>query len=604
MYSSFKPLKFKILFFASWFPNRTSKVLGTFVKRKAIAVSAMCNVAVLYVTADASLKNNDFDIECSYEDGILVVRVYFKYFFSGILKKVFYNFSFIIAYYLGWKRIKKEWGNPDLIHVNVIDRSGYIALIFKYLKKIKYVITEHSTPDINYLRGITNKTKIPLKYLKSIVIKNSEFMNVDSNTSLEYYKKVGFKGNLGVIRNVVDIYPQFLVPKDRINKDSIKRAVHISILNERKNVADILRAFDHICNKLHKKDIEFHIIGEGEQKQQLIQQAQDSGLLNKNIFFHGFVDELKKLEILTSSDFHILNSDEEGFSVVTAESILYGIPVIATRCGGPEDFVPKEVGILIDRRNLQQLIDSILYMVDNSQNFDPAILQEFGRKEFSPEVICQKTYAVYKQALKYWHAGNTNHIFKAEPEWKVIDIGSGHHPNRRANIILEKYLGETIHRTIQKIEIPEDKNLVIGDALFIPFTDKKFDFLIASHIGEHIDDPVKFCSELNRVTKQGYIETPGPLTELLLPSLAHKWIVTRKGTLIKFRTNKRNKPFSAFFYSVFYLNQDGHDFKTLKSNNLFLKSINFLLAKIWPFIPYAYTKLIWKEELSARVIDY
>jgi glycosyltransferase involved in cell wall biosynthesis len=399
MDNSFKPQRYKILFFASWFPNRTSKVLGIFVKKKAIAVSAMCNVAVLYVTADASLKNKKFDIECNYEDGIIIVRVYFKYFFNGVLKKIFYNISFILAHYWGWKKIKTEWGNPDLIHVNVIDRSGYIALLIKYMKKIKYVITEHSTPDINYLRGITTKTKIPLKYLKSIVIRNSEFINVDSNSSLEFYKLVGFKGNFGVIRNVVDIYPKFLVPKDRIKKDNIKRAVHISILNERKNVADILRAFDHICNKLNKKDIEFHIIGEGEQKQQLIQQAKDSGLLNKNIFFHGFVDELKKLEILTSSDFHILNSDEEGFSVVTAESILYGIPVIATRCGGPEDFVPREVGILIDRRNLQQLIDSILYMAENYQNYDPGILQEFGRKEFSPEVICEKTYAVYKQAL-------------------------------------------------------------------------------------------------------------------------------------------------------------------------------------------------------------
>ncbi len=400
MIDTIKPLRFKILFFASWFPNRTSKVLGIFVKRKALAVSAKCNVAVLYVTADASMKDKKFEVDYRNEDGLLITRVYFKYIGSGIIKKIFYNFSFIIAHYLGWKKIKQVWGKPDLIHVNVIDRSGYIALLFKYFKKIRYVITEHSTPDINYLRGITNKTKIPLRFLKSLVIKNSEFMNVDSFTSLEYYKKVGFKGKFGVIKNVVEIKPEFLVKKDRIKKDNIKRAVHISILNERKNVTDIIRAFDNICNKLSRKNVEFHLIGEGEQKAQLESLAGEFGLLNKNIFFHGFVDEKQKLEILTNSDFHILNSDEEGFSVVTAESILYGIPVIATKCGGPEDFVPKEVGILIERRNLQQLIDAILYMMDNSQNYDPAVLQEYGKKNFSPEVICQDTYKVYKNALR------------------------------------------------------------------------------------------------------------------------------------------------------------------------------------------------------------
>jgi glycosyltransferase involved in cell wall biosynthesis len=602
MDNNFKPLKYKILFFASWYPNRTSKVLGIFVKKKALAVSKMCDVAVLFVTADAALKDKAFDIITNYEDGIPTVRVYYKYFFSGIPQKIIYNLSFIFAHYLGWKRIKKEWGNPDLIHVNVIDRSGYIALLIKYFKKIKYVITEHSTPDINYLRGITNKTKMPLKYLKSLVIKNSEFMNVDSTASLEYYKKVGFKGKLGVIKNVVEIRPEYLVKKDRVKKDNIKRGVHISILNERKNVADIIRAYDHICNKLNKKDIELHIIGEGEQKQQLMDQARDNGLLDNNIFFHGFVEESKKLEIITNSDFHILNSDDEGFSVVTAESILYGIPVIATKCGGPEDFVPKEVGILIDRRSLGQLIDAILFMKDYSQDYNPEVLQEYGRNEFSPDVICEKTYAVYKQAITQWPGGNTHQLFHAEPDWKVIDIGSGHHPNRRANVILEKYMGETIHRTSQKVDVPEDKSLVIGDALYIPFGDQKFDFVIASHIGEHIDDPVKFCSELMRIAKRGYIETPGPLTEFFLPSVAHKWIVSRDGNTFIFRDNNRKKPYSNLFYSIFYLNQDGHDFEILKSNNFILLIFNFLLIKIWPYVPYAYTKLIWTGELKGRVI--
>jgi glycosyltransferase involved in cell wall biosynthesis len=395
-----KPTTYKILFLASWFPNRTNKVLGMFVKKKAVAVSKMCDVAVLFITADTGLEKQNYEIDCSHEDGLLIVRVYYKFLSKGIIRKILYNVSYIKAHYLGWKKINQEWGKPDLIHVNVIDRAGYIALFIKYFKRIKYVITEHSTPDVDYLRGITIKTKIPLRFLKGLVIKNCEFMNVDSHPSLEYYKKAGFKGNLGVIKNVVDIYPQYLVPKNRIKKDNIIRAVHISILNSRKNVADILRAYDHICNKLGRNNLELHIIGEGEQKEELTVQAKSYGLLDKNIFFHGFVDEIKKLEILTNSDFHILNSHEEGFSVVTAEAILYGIPVIATKCGGPEDFVPPEVGLLIERRNLNQLIDAIIYMMDNSGKYDPEILQEYGRKNFSPDVICQQTFEVYKKVLK------------------------------------------------------------------------------------------------------------------------------------------------------------------------------------------------------------
>lgn len=44
-------------------------------------------------------------------------------------------------------------------------------------------------------------------------------------------------------------------------------------------------------------------------------------------------------------DFFVLNSNFETFSVVTAEALAYGKPVIATRCGGPEEFVNKIMGI-------------------------------------------------------------------------------------------------------------------------------------------------------------------------------------------------------------------------------------------------------------------
>ncbi len=603
MDEKFKLLKFKIMFLTSQFPNRTNKYSGSLVRKKAISVSAKCDVAVLFVSPDPSLTNKKFEVNYSNEDGLPIIRVYFKLISKGIIQKIFYNVSFLIAHYIGWKKVKKEWGNPDLIHVNVFNRTGYFALLMKYLKKIRYVITENSTPDIDYLKGITNRTKIPFKFLKSLVIKNSEFINVDSNASLDFIKKVGFEGNFGVIKNVVEIKPEYLINKSKIKNDDIKRTVHISNLNESKNVADIIRAFDHICNKLNKRNIEFNIIGEGEQKKELESLAEEFGLLNKNIFFHGIINEDKKLEIITNSDFFILNSDKEGFSCIIAESISYGVPVIATKCGGPEDFVTKEVGILIDKRNLQQLINAIIYMAVNSQNYDPIALQKFGIKNFSPQVICDATYNVYKNALRQWRAGNTNYPVTIEPHWTVLDVGSGHNPNRRANIILEKYLQDTIHRTNQKVKRPTDKQLIVGDALFMPFYDKELDFAIASHIGEHIDDPVKFCSELKRVAKSGYIETPGPLTEFFFPSCAHKWTVTRKANTIYFKRNLRKKPFSKLFYSIFYMNRYGYEFETIKSNNLLLKGINFLLIKIWVFLPYSFMRIVWKDELSAKVVE-
>ena len=67
--------------------------------------------------------------------------------------------------------------------------------------------------------------------LKKITVKNAEYINVDSNSSLEYWKKAGINGNYGVIQNVVEIMPRYFNHIKNIN-DDIKRDIHISILIE------------------------------------------------------------------------------------------------------------------------------------------------------------------------------------------------------------------------------------------------------------------------------------------------------------------------------------------------------------------------------------
>jgi glycosyltransferase involved in cell wall biosynthesis len=596
-----KPLKYKILFLASWYPSRVNKVLGVFVKRKAEAMTRLCEVALIYVVDDILLKDKTYDLVSSMENNVFTTRVYFKKSTNNIVNMLLYNIRYIKSYYFGWREIKSKWGRPDLVHANVIDRSGYIALLFKLLKGISYVITEHSTPDVDYLRGISNTTKIPLRFLKKTVIKNCSFLNVDSHPSLEYLRKAGFEGNFGVIPNIVELEDKYLSLKQLAKPKERKSAVHISILNKRKNVADIIHAFGYIYNELNRKDWDLQIIGEGSEKENLIKLADELGVLNKCVFFKGLVTEEKKLEILTNSDFHILNSDDEGFSVVTAEAILYGIPVIATKCGGPEDFVNEITGVLIERKKLEELKKAILFMLDNSWKYNKTKLHEFGKSMFSPEIIGDKTYEAYENSTLNWKAGNTSKCLKIYPEWKVLDVGSGHQPNRRANVILDKYVGETIHRTTQQVEIPKDKYFVVGDALSTPFTDKEFDFVIASHVAEHIDDPIKFCNELIRISKRGYIETPGPITELMLPANSHKWIVRKNRNGLIFKKNNRTKPLSSYFYSIFYLNREGYDFRTKKSEGILLKFISWFLITTWKYIPYTYARLVWEDKFECDV---
>jgi len=105
----------------------------------------------------------------------------------------------------------------------------------------------------------------------------------------------------------------------------------------------------------------------------------------------------------------------------------------------------------------------------------------------------------------------------------VLEVGSGGNPYARANVLLDAY-----EDTIERYHIPlvKDRPLVFGIVERMPFRDKAFDFVIASHVLEHSVDPVNFLQELMRVAKAGYIETPDAFCERLIPFRFHRLEVT------------------------------------------------------------------------------
>jgi len=122
---------------------------------------------------------------------------------------------------------------------------------------------------------------------------------------------------------------------------------------------------------------------------------------------------------------------------------------------------------------------------------------------------------------------------------RVLDVGGGMSPFARADYVIDyvplkaarldqiKY-GSTV-RVTKDTYIQHD----ICSREPWPFPDKYFDFAICSHTLEDLRDPVWVCSELVRVSKAGYIETPSRLYEttfnLEIKNMAgashHRWIV-------------------------------------------------------------------------------
>lgn len=115
----------------------------------------------------------------------------------------------------------------------------------------------------------------------------------------------------------------------------------------------------------------------------------------------------------------------------------------------------------------------------------------------------------------------------------VLDVGSGGNPYARANVLLDAY-----EDTPERFHLPliKDRPIVFGAAEQMPFRDKAFDFVIASHVLEHSSEPEKFLTELMRISKAGYIETPDAFFERINPFRFHRLEVSlNNGSLIIFK---------------------------------------------------------------------
>lgn len=392
--TSIKP---KVLYLPRWYPNRYDPMPGLFIERHARSVSGLADVAVLYVHPDSEMKGKRIETEISRDEELYQVRIYFRTSRTGFSRlDSFYNICRLLrCHRKGLKIIKNEFGSPDILHVNVLTRLGVIALFYRWLTGTPYVITEHWT---RYLPHMDNYRGWLRKILTRLVARNASAILPVTDNLRKAMEKHGLKNsNYRIIPNVVDM--NIFQVREKKDERQKKQIIHVSCFEDKqKNISGMLNVLKRLSEQ--RTDWECHMIGEGIHFERLVQYADELGLAEGFVWFHGLKEGAELAGMMASADFQVMFSRFENLPVVILESYACGVPVLSTDVGGIREHLNDDLGILIPSENEQQLLDKLNFMLDHFDEFKKGRLREYAQNHFSNEVIGKQLFELYQQVAR------------------------------------------------------------------------------------------------------------------------------------------------------------------------------------------------------------
>lgn len=104
-------------------------------------------------------------------------------------------------------------------------------------------------------------------------------------------------------------------------------------------------------------------------------------------------------------------------------------------------------------------------------------------------------------------------ITSIRPQDKVLEVGPGGSPHFRSNAFLELRFDSDHEKLRQRGNVIQEprfgsRPVYYYDEGKFPFMNGEFDYVICSHVIEHVPDPESFLGEIFRVEGRGYLEYP------------------------------------------------------------------------------------------------
>lgn len=382
----------KILLLPSYYPSSEHPVLGAFFQEQARAL-AQAGVEVDVLSCEPrrlrefslkSLRKSHWQIESRLENGVFEVRV--RGWNPGVASPVGGR---IWSYWAlrSFVRYLEMRGKPDVIHAHNSLWAGYAASLIHRRFGIPYVLTEHSSV-------FRTDGAIPAGALGMIRHSGDDaaVRIVVSRALAQAYGEYVSK-SLRVIPNVVDT--RFFTPPQAPRATKTFTFLAVGNLLEAKGFHLLLQAYAD--RYLNDDGVQLQIAGEGPERGRLERLAADLGIASR-IKLLGILSREEVRAAMWNSDALVHPSFQETFGVAIIEAMATGLPVVATRCGGPEDSVSPACGLLVSPGNTKELGQALIDV--QNRRWNAAAIRHFVESHFGSEAIVSALAETYAEAVR------------------------------------------------------------------------------------------------------------------------------------------------------------------------------------------------------------
>ena len=321
----------RVLIVASWFPTTESPFSGIFIAEQARALASGHEVTVLAPEVLRAGANAHRELETA--EGYTAIRV-------GLPARS-------LVHHLDYARgvvAEIRSSRCDVVHAHVTLPAGFAAVLAGRWTRCPVVITEHRGPFGALMQTPRDRFKV------RFALKHADAVIAVSRALAGEMTAHGVRRKIEIVPNLVDVSRFRFSPATRLPGEPYRLLFAGILRDHNKNLPMLLQALAHLSagSDAHR----LTIIGDGDVRRECEDLASKLGVAGKCRFL-GAVSPDELAHEMVNCDLFVLPSRAETFGIVAAEAMAVGRPVVATRCGGPEDIVTPATGALCEPARLE-----------------------------------------------------------------------------------------------------------------------------------------------------------------------------------------------------------------------------------------------------------